>query len=236
MNAHASQHRTGGQHWRGLHCTRWIVLALLCVGSSVAAARHHHKNYATDAVAGQFDYYLMSLSWSPTYCLTHPEDGAQCRGKGFGFVLHGLWPQYEAGGYPQHCTDSSLSAEDEQLGERLYPSAKLVRHEWEQHGTCSGMDAATYFRTADRATAVVRIPPAFDAPATSLLMTDDEITAAFRAANPSLPEHAMTVACSRGQLSEVRICLTRELAPRSCGRGVRSSCPRGAPVQIRSTR
>jgi ribonuclease T2 len=212
-----------------------MALAVLGLASSVAAARHHHPYDAPDGAAGQFDYYLLSLSWSPTYCLTHPQDGAQCRGKGYGFVLHGLWPQYDAGGYPQRCTDSTLSADDAALGERLYPSPKLVRHEWTQHGTCSGMDAASYFRTADHATAVVRIPAVFEAPATSLLMTDDEITAAFRAANPALPEHAMTVACSGGRLSEVRICLTRELAPRNCGRGVRSSCPRD-PVQIRSTR
>ena len=227
---------TRSPHWtRAVPWARWALLALLGFGSSLAAARHHARGDASDGVAGQFDYYLMSLSWSPTYCLTHPQDGAQCRGKGLGFVLHGLWPQYDAGGYPQHCTDSTLSADDETLGERLCPSPKLVRHEWAQHGTCSGMDAATYFRTADHATAVVRIPAVFEAPATSLLMTDNEITAAFRAANPSLPERAMTVSCSRGQLAEVRICLTRELAPRSCGRGVHSSCPH-APVQIRSTR
>jgi ribonuclease T2 len=237
-----SQHRRCSQHGAGrLQWTRWAVLALLCAGSPVAVARHHHPADAQDGVAGQFDYYLLALSWSPTYCLTHPEDGAQCGGKGYGFVLHGLWPQYDAGGYPQHCTESNpgtsrtLSAQDEALGERLYPSPKLVQHEWVQHGTCSGLDAAAYFRTADHATAVVRIPPVFDAPTTSLLMSDDQITAAFRAANPTLPEYAMTVACSRGQLSEVRICLTRDLAVRPCGRGVHSSCPRG-PVQIRSTR
>lgn len=213
----------------------WAMLALLGVGSSVAAARHHHQADTADGVAGQFDYYLLALSWSPTYCLTHPQDGAQCGGKGYGFVLHGLWPQYDAGGYPQHCTDDALSAADEMLGESLYPSPKLVAHEWVQHGTCSGLDAATYFRTADHATAAVRIPAVFDAPVTSLQMTDNEITAAFRTANPTLPGHAITVACSRGQLSEVRICLTRELQLRPCGRGVHNSCPRG-PVQIRSTR
>jgi len=220
---------------RHRHWPQWFVLLLLCVGCSVAAARHHYQADAPDGVAGQFDYYLLSLSWSPTYCLTHPEDSAQCSGKGFGFVLHGLWPQYDAGGYPQRCADSTLSADDETLGETVYPSPKLVRHEWAQHGTCSGLDAASYFRTADRATAVVRIPAVLDAPASSLLMTDDQIIAAFRAANPGLPARAMTVACSRGQLSEVRICLTRELAARSCGRGVHGSCPRG-PVQIRSMR
>ncbi len=220
---------------RRRHWSRWPALALLCLGCSVASARHHRPADTPDGVAGEFDYYVLSLSWSPTYCLTHSYDRAQCAGKGYGFVLHGLWPQYDAGGYPQHCADSALSADAEALGETLYPSPKLVQHEWSEHGSCSGMDASTYFRTADRATAAVRIPAVFEAPASSLLMTDDQIAAAFQAANPTLPDRALTVACRRGHLSEVRICLTRALAPRSCGRDVRSSCPRD-PVQIRSTR
>jgi ribonuclease T2 len=214
------------------------VLMLLCLGCSVAFARHHHHadvQDGQDGVPGQFDYYLMSLSWSPTYCLTHQYDRAQCAGKGYGFVLHGLWPQYDSGGYPHNCADSPLTADAEALGETLYPSPKLVRHEWDEHGTCSGMNAMTYFHTADRATAAVRIPEMFEAPHTTLLMSGDEIASAFRAANPSLPDDALRVVCSRSQLSEVRICLTRALAVRSCGRGVRSSCPL-APVQIRSTR
>ena len=215
--------------------TRRYVLLLLCLACSVAFARHHQQPEAQDGVPGQFDYYLMALSWSPTYCLTHQYDRAQCAGKGYGFVLHGLWPQYESGGYPHNCTGSPLSADAQAIGQTLYPSPKLLQHEWVEHGTCSGMDAATYFHTADRASAAVRIPAEFEAPLATLMMTGDEIAAAFRAANPALPEDGLTVTCGRGQLSEVRICLSRALTVRSCGRGVRSSCPL-APVQIRSTR
>jgi ribonuclease T2 len=211
-----------------------FVLVLLCLASSVAIACHHQVA-AQDGEAGRFDYYLLSLSWSPTYCLTHPYDRAQCASKGYGFVLHGLWPQYDSGGYPRNCADSPLTAAAEAFGDTLYPSPKLVQHEWAEHGTCSGMDAMTYFRTADRATAVVRIPETFEAPLTTLLMSADQIASAFRAANPTLPDDSLTVVCSRGQLTEVRICLSRALAVRSCGGGVRNTCPL-APVQIRSTR
>jgi ribonuclease T2 len=202
---------------------------------AVALARNHHQAAAQDGVPGQFDYYLLSLSWSPAYCLTHRYDRAQCAGKGYGFVLHGLWPQYDSGGYPRDCADSPLAADAQALGETLYPSPKLVQHEWAEHGSCSGMDAMAYFRTADRATAVVRIPEVFEAPRTTLLMSSEQIVFAFRAANPTLPEDGLSVICTRGQLSELRICLNRALAARSCGRGVRSSCPPGA-VQIISTR
>jgi ribonuclease T2 len=211
-----------------------VLLLLLCLTCPVAVARHH-PDAAQDGDSGRFDYYLLSLSWSPTYCLTHPYDRAQCASKGYGFVLHGLWPQYDSGGYPRNCADSPLSADAEAFGETLYPTPKLVQHEWAEHGSCSGMDAMGYFRTADRATAVVRIPEVFEAPRTTLLMSSEQIAAAFRIANPTLPQDSVTVVCARGQLTEVRICLGRALAARSCGRGVRSSCPL-APVQIRSTR
>jgi ribonuclease T2 len=223
------------QLFRQLGSIRFYVLLLLCLGCSIASARHHRHSDFQDGVPGQFDYYLLSLSWSPTYCLTHEDDRAQCAGKGYGFVLHGLWPQYDSGGYPRDCADSSLTADAQALGETLYPSPKLVQHEWAQHGTCSGMDAVAYFRTADRATAVVRIPEVFTAPRSMLLMSSEQIASAFRAANPTLLEDDLAVVCSRGQLSEVRVCLNRSLALRSCGRGVRSNCPR-VPVQIRSTR
>lgn len=222
------------QVFRPRGSSRSFVLVLLCLASSAAFARHHQRA-AQDGVPGQFDYYLLSLSWSPTYCLTHPSDRAQCAGKGYGFVLHGLWPQYDSGGYPRDCANTPLTADAEALGETLYPSAKLVEHEWAEHGTCSGVDAMTYFRTADRATGVIRIPEVFEAPRTTSLMSSEQITSAFRAANPALSEDGLTVICSRDQLSEVRICLNRALAVRPCGRAVRSSCPLG-PVRIRSTR
>ena len=90
------------------------VALLLCLAATLAFARHHHRYDESAhgaAVAGQFDYYLLSLSWSPTYCLTHGTDRDQCGSKGYGFVLHGLWPQYSGGGYPENCaTDAPLDA------------------------------------------------------------------------------------------------------------------------------
>jgi ribonuclease T2 len=200
----------------------FAVLLLICLGSTPALARHHHHGTqaSSPAVAGQFDYYLLSLSWSPSYCLTHPEDQAQCGGRGYGFVLHGLWPQYLRGGYPENCAaGAELTAEARRTGESLYPSPKLVAHEWQRHGTCSGMDAAGYFRTADRALAAVQVPR------TALSMSAARVQDAFHAANPHMPADGMIVACRGAELSEVRVCLSRALELTSCGRGVRDSCP-----------
>jgi len=204
-----------------------LLSVLWCLGCTSA--------HAGNGLSGQFDYYLLSLSWSPSYCLTHQQDRREC-GMGLGFVLHGLWPQFDSGRYPQYCqSGSQLPQQAAALGQTLYPSAKLMQHEWESHGTCSGLDAMQYFRTADRALAVVQVPAMFEAPRHTMTLTRLQIAAAFRDANPALPEDAFTVICNRDQLSEVRICLTRDLAVRGCGRGVRSNCPDVA-LQVRSSR
>ena len=136
------------------------VLACALVATS-QGRQHESRTPRPEARSGQFDYYLLSLSWSPTYCLTHRDDKAECGDKGYGFVLHGLWPQYEAGGYPERCpTAARLDGAAERAGMMVYVSPHLMRHEWQVHGTCSGLEAANYFRSADRALASIHIPPA----------------------------------------------------------------------------
>ncbi len=212
------------------------MAAFLLLVLAPAALARHSRAVIAGGTPGEFDYYVLTLSWSPSYCLLHPADRYQCQGRGFGFVLHGLWPQFDAGGYTQACAaDAGLDRAAEAVGRTLYPSPQLMRHEWQRHGTCSGLGPSEYFRTADRALAVTRIPAPFAAPQTDQQLAPQQILAAFRAANPGLPPHSMTVACRRGALSEVRLCLTRDLRPRSCGRGVRDSCP-SVPVLIRSAR
>ena len=199
-------------------------------------ARHHHATSNQSSQAGEFDYYVLSLSWAPTYCLTHADDGAECSGKGYGFVLHGLWPQYDSGGYPEKCaTQFELSADAANKGRTVYPSERLMQHEWQEHGTCSGLSALMYFNTADRATTAIKIPAALEAPRSDQRLTAERIASLFQSANTRLPEGAMTLACSRDELSEVRMCLTRNLEPRSCGRGVHSNCPR-IPLNIPASR
>jgi ribonuclease T2 len=211
--------------------TFWGAAVSVILFASIAgsAQARHHRSHSSHAggEAGVFDYYVLSLSWAPTYCLTHADDSAECSGKGYGFVLHGLWPQYDSGGYPEKCpTQMELSAEAAARGRTIYPSERLMQHEWSEHGTCSGLQALDYFQAADRATAVLKIPQALDAPRSSQSVSADQIIGFFRAANPQLPDGSLTLACSRDSFSEVRVCLTKDLAIRTCGRGVRSSCPK----------
>jgi ribonuclease T2 len=179
----------------------------------------------------------MSLSWSPTYCLTHSSDQTQCGGtKGYGFVLHGLWPQYAHGGYPQDCaTPQHLTAEAVSYGEKVFPSPKLISHEWSRHGTCSGMSALDYFKTADQALVSVHVPSEFDAPRKTLQMSAPDILQAFTKANPGMETNALSANCSGPELSEVRVCLSKDLKPQACGRDVKSNCLPG-PIRIPSVR
>ncbi len=228
--------KSPSSHGRPVRIHTALTAAFVALAALAVQARHHHARTERSGEAGQFDYYVLSLSWAPTYCLTHTDDSQECSGKGYGFVLHGLWPQFEAGGYPENCTtEFQLSADAAAKGRTIYPSERLMQHEWKEHGTCSGLDAREYFNTADRATAVARIPAALETPRFSQSLTADRIVNLFQGANPQLPEGAIAVTCGRAELSEVRVCLTRDLKPRACGRAVHSNCPQ-VPLNIPASR
>jgi ribonuclease I len=112
-----------------------LLIALLCMPDSASA---RHRNRDTEAPPGEFDYYLLSLSWSPAFCLSSP-GAAECDGpRRYGFIVHGLWPQNERG-WPQYC-NVHVPVPDEvvQAMAEIMPSRQLVYHEWSAHGTCSG--------------------------------------------------------------------------------------------------
>jgi len=223
-----------------------LLAAALAGLAGEAAARHSgarstSSSRPADATAapapGAYDYYVMALSWSPTFCRTHPDEDEQCGDKGYGFVMHGLWPQYQNGGGPQRC------ASDERPDRRtvadalaFMPSRRLINHEWYAHGSCTGMDPAAYFQTADRAFAAIRVPDELKAPQHDLQMSADDLRGALRRANPGLADDMMSLHCSQGELVEVRVCLGKDLHLRSCGKRMRSGCPSKAPFSVPATR
>jgi ribonuclease T2 len=187
------------------------------------------------AAAATFDYYLLSLSWSPAYCLLHEGDRDQCT-KGYGFVLHGLWPQYEQGGFPQACSSTeAMSDAARRLGAMTYPSPYLAVHEWNEHGRCTGLSALDYFRAADKAFTTVTIPQKFEAQEKPLRLSPGEILDAFTSVNPKWPKASMVAVCKGPRLSEIRVCLDKDLNPRRCGAGISSRC-RGGGVWIEPIR
>ncbi|MGR3964281.1 ribonuclease T2 [Pseudomonas sp. 910_23] len=198
----------------------WMVLWLLIATVATAAPRDQ-------GLPGEFDFYVLSLSWSPTFCLTHPGN-EQCTGKGYGFVLHGLWPQYARVGWPASCAPQSrLNDEEMDKGASMFPTRALLKHEWAKHGTCSGLEPLEYLDKTDTALGAVVIPPQLQPFNTPASLQAREIEDLFRESNPRMGNHGLAVICKGKVLSEVRVCLTKELAFTGCPRSVKSQCRSG---------
>ena len=170
------------------------------------------------AAPGQFDFYLLNLSWSPEFCATHG-DSPEC-GRNLGFVVHGLWPQDTDGDYPQHCSDAPGPA-NPQADTDIIPTASLVEHEWETHGTCSGLGANDYFAAIHRAYAALKVPANIGTGADAGGVTPDDLLSRFAAANPNYPAGSFALSCGNNRLTAVEICLSKDLHPEPC-QGVRS--------------
>ncbi|AZV28062.1 ribonuclease [Pseudomonas syringae] len=206
--------------------TIMAVIALTVGSIGLSSARQSSASKA-ESVAGVFDYYLLTLSWSPTFCLTHKDD-PQCTGKGYGFVLHGLWPQYAKGGWPESCPPlTNLSAAETAKGLTLFPTKKLLDHEWSKHGTCSGLGAMGYLDEADQAVAAVKIPEELQPFSSSYYFEAQEIADLFRKSNPGIPSDGIAVICNGPELSEVRVCMSKDLQFGACGKGVKTQCRAG---------
>lgn len=112
---------------------------------------------------GKFDYYVLVLSWSPSFCAGEgrAKKSPQCSGtRPFAFVLHGLWPQYETG-WPNDCHKGSKPRVPSALINTMLdimPARGLVIHQYKKHGTCSGLDPESYFQTARKAFEAIKIP------------------------------------------------------------------------------
>ncbi len=162
---------------------------------------------------GSFDFYVLSLSWSPGFCATNTgRSYAQCEtGANLGFVVHGLWPQYEHG-FPSDCRAAQFPSRIAvESAHGLYPDDGLARYEWRRHGTCSGKSPTDYFADVRRAREAVTIPPAFQTAGQQQSWVPVDIERAFIAANPRLKPGMLAVACRRGTLEEVRICFSKDL-------------------------
>jgi ribonuclease T2 len=200
---------------------RWLLALAASLAAALTGAAAQDRGEP-----GRFDYYVLSLSWSPSFC--ESAAGArseQCGPRAFSFVVHGLWPQYEHG-YPEACRVPSPRLDHRIVNAMLdlMPARKLVYHEWDAHGTCSGLDQRAYFDLVRRARAAIRIPPQFDQPQQALQLKPAELVDAFVKANPGLAADDISLDCNRSRLRELRICLTRDLKFRSCGAGQGRSC------------
>jgi ribonuclease T2 len=195
------------------------VIAALCWSSAAQAEGER---------AGDFDYYVMSLSWSAAWCALEGDarEDPQCdNGRGLTFILHGLWPQYEDG-WPSFCRTAERDPSRSQTAAMadIMGGSGLAFYQWKKHGRCSGLSAEDYFQTARKAFGSVAIPELFLGVDRPLTLPARVIEEAFLEANPQLAAEGITITCKDGLIQEARICLSRDLAPRRCGRDVSRDC------------
>jgi ribonuclease T2 len=208
-----------------------ILLALLTLATS-ATARHRKSS---DAEPGTFDYYLLSLSWSPAFCLSDP-GAAECNGpRRLGFIVHGLWPQNEQG-WPEHC-DVHQPVPEQVVSSisDIMPARGLIYHEWASHGTCSGLNPTDFFALLRRAYAGITVPASLSGSTQQIEQPPAAIAAAFLHVNPKLAAQFIVVTCSRQdppRLREVHICLDRDLNPRACSADVLRGACRAATLIV----
>lgn len=183
---------------------------------------------------GQFDFYVLSLSWSPSFCAAMAErsegraaPSGECGTHAYGFIVHGLWPQYE-NGFPQYCQLPAprLARNIVSAMLDLMPEPRLVYNEWDRHGTCSGLSARDYFATVRKASAAIKIPPQYLDLQTALIVGPAAVGEAFINANPDLARGGMAVDCEAGRLTEVRLCLAKDLKFRACPQVAAQTCRR----------
>jgi ribonuclease T2 len=213
-----------------LRAASQLLIAVVAVAAwlSSATAQDPRQNKP-----GEFDFYLLALSWSPSFCAEasdrYPDRAPQpqCKARPFAFTVHGLWPQYEDG-FPEFCEVPAPRLDRAIVSSMLdlMPSPRLIFHEWDRHGVCSGQSARSYFDSIRKARAGVKIPEKFIGLAAPLTVSPREIEASFIAANPGLTTSGIAVSCSGRRLSEVRICLTKDFRFRDCPAADRRGCRR----------
>ncbi len=211
-----------------------FIIALLLAGCLLTSTACHTP--AAGNAPGNFDYYLLTLSWAPEFCATYAGNApaSECDpARHFGFVVHGLWPENDDGSYPLNCTPAQPVAQptvEHMLA--IMPARGLIQHEWATHGTCSGLGAQGYFAAIEKASRQVQVPAEYRAPGQAMQTSPYDIEQKFAAANHA-PAGNFRVSCSNSELVAVEVCLTKDLQYRQCSPRLRDC--RAPQVTIQPT-
>lgn len=197
--------------------------------------------------------YVLALSWEPAFCGGHsdkPEcQGAASRSSARSLSLHGLWPQPRGRAYcnvgsalvqtdKTHAWDRlpepEIGVATRQRLAAVMPGVEsgLQRHEWIEHGTCSGMMADAYFSRAVTLAEQVNassVPAAF-AGNIGRPLSADAIRAAFDQAFGPGAGARVTVLCQGGgnerRVTELDIALAGDVAgPAQVADLIRAAAP-----------
>jgi ribonuclease T2 len=206
--------------------TRWLSCLFLLLSFSLSASSQQ------TGTPGVFDHYLLTLSWSPEYCHSNSSSTECGSAHHFGFIVHGLWPELQNGGYPENCSKAPGPSNPASFLD-IMPDLSLIQHEWTTHGTCSGLGAQAYFDLIRMAFSSIKIPNGFTAPKTQQTLSPMQIKSAFEQANSKLQDADLMITCSGAYLKAVEICLTKSLGATACpaARSCTAKTIRVPPVQ-----
>ncbi len=170
--------------------------------------------------AGEFDYYILALSWNSGWCEIEGarKNAPQCLAeKRAGFVLHGLWPQYDHG-WPEYCKTSKPNPPRNVTGEmaKLYGSSGAAWHQWDKHGRCTGLDYEAYYEKSGDLVEKFAAPEIFLEIDEPLKIAPEVIEGAMEQSYPELQGDEMAVICRKGIFQEIRICLDKKFEPTNC--------------------
>jgi ribonuclease T2 len=206
-------------------------VSVVVASAGMASAQDRRQN-----APGEFDFYVLALSWSPSFCEQAAERGSSGRsqtqcGRPYSFVVHGLWPQYERG-FPEYCLRPSPRLDRNVMTSMLdlMPAPGLIFNGWDKHGTCSGLGARAYFENVRKARAAVKIPEEFLQLSETKTISPGDLEQAFIKVNPGLSSSAISVVCSSRRLSEVRVCMSKDMQFRACEEVDRRACRRDEVV------
>ncbi len=205
--------------------TRFRLAALLLPAFALAPLARAQEVHSAP---GQFDFYLMNLSWAPEFChnvevlplnertANKRADAADECGTPTGFVLHGLWPQNFNGTYPASCsTRPGPESYAPYLGDT--PSLTLLQHEWAKHGTCTTLNPDAFFATADDRFHDLKIPTVLQNVTHPVTLRPADLLGQFQTANPTYPQGSILLSCGRNYLTAVEACYDKDtLKPIAC--------------------
>jgi len=185
-----------------------------------------HVAHAEGERAGVFDYFVVSLSWSPNWCALegNARNSPQCE-ESHGWILHGLWPQFHRG-YPSFCQTNERAPSRRMTSEMvdIMGTSGLAWHQWKKHGSCTGLSAQGYYALSRKAYGAIVRPAIFRKLDRSVKLPASVVEEAFLKANPAMEKDGITITCRNSHIQEARICLSRALTPVPCGQDVVRDC------------
>ncbi len=184
--------------------------------------------FAKGERAGEFDYYVLALSWSANWCAIEGDakNSPQCdTSEDHGWIMHGLWPQFHRG-YPSYCHTAKRPPSRGMTNDMadIMGTGGLAWHQWKKHGTCTDLSASDYFTLSRQAYESITRPLVFRKLDRAVKLPASVVEEAFVKDNPLLSRDEITITCRQGYIQEARICLSRDLTPVPCGRDVIKDC------------